>query len=166
VSSHDVDDLCQAGTLGLMDAARRFDPSRGIKFRTFAQMRIIGAAIDYLRTLYGRARQKIRPVLATDLPHEEDESPMDLVAGDAATVDRQLAAVRRAVLDELRRQFPIRTAQMALCHVFDRRTLEDVGKDWEITESRLSQLMRPIRERVRDIIEREVAKVAAEVRSQ
>ena len=47
--SIDLSDLVQDGVLGLIDAAHRFDESRGIKFETFAERRIRGAMIDALR---------------------------------------------------------------------------------------------------------------------
>lgn len=45
------EDLIQEGFLGLMDAAEKFDPSRGILFRTYAEDRIRGAIIDSMRNL-------------------------------------------------------------------------------------------------------------------
>src|ERR1700755_1435771 len=48
-NSIEVGDLIQDGVIGLMDAAHRFDASRGIKFKTFAERRIRGAMIDALR---------------------------------------------------------------------------------------------------------------------
>ena len=47
--SIDISDLVQDGVIGLIDAANRFDDSRGIKFETFAERRIRGAMIDALR---------------------------------------------------------------------------------------------------------------------
>ena len=47
--SIDISDLVQDGVIGLIDAAHRFDDSRGIKFETFAERRIRGAMIDALR---------------------------------------------------------------------------------------------------------------------
>src|SRR4051812_39097625 len=47
--SIDIGDLIQNGVIGLIDAANRFDESRGIKFETFAERRIRGAMIDALR---------------------------------------------------------------------------------------------------------------------
>lgn len=47
--SIDLGDLVQDGVIGLIDAAQRFDGSRGIKFETFAERRIRGAMIDALR---------------------------------------------------------------------------------------------------------------------
>ena len=48
-NSIDIGDLVQDGMLGLIDAARRFDAARGIKFETFAERRVRGAMIDALR---------------------------------------------------------------------------------------------------------------------
>jgi RNA polymerase sigma factor for flagellar operon FliA len=47
--SIDMGDLVQDGVLGLIDAAKRFDEGRGIKFETFAERRVRGAIIDALR---------------------------------------------------------------------------------------------------------------------
>src|SRR5258708_39767383 len=48
-NSIDIGDLVQDGVLGLIDAARRFDEERGIKFETFAERRGPCAMIPALR---------------------------------------------------------------------------------------------------------------------
>lgn len=59
--SIEVGDLVQDGVLGLIDAAQRFDESRGIKFETFAERRIRGAMIDALRKdAWPRGMRRIR----------------------------------------------------------------------------------------------------------
>jgi len=45
----DRDDLIAAGMLGLTQAARTYDASRGVTFQTFARVRIRGAVLDELR---------------------------------------------------------------------------------------------------------------------
>lgn len=45
----DVENLEAAGILGLVEAANRFSPERGIDFKTFAYQRIRGAVFDELR---------------------------------------------------------------------------------------------------------------------
>jgi RNA polymerase sigma factor for flagellar operon FliA len=45
------EDLMSAGVLGLIDAVDRFEPDRGIMFKTYAEFRIKGAMIDELRSL-------------------------------------------------------------------------------------------------------------------
>jgi len=53
-TSLDVDDLAGWGCLGLLEAAERYCPDRGVRFRSFAHARIRGAMIDAIRTNYGR----------------------------------------------------------------------------------------------------------------
>lgn len=44
-----VDDLIQSGMIGLLEAARNFDGSKGASFETFAGIRIRGAMLDEIR---------------------------------------------------------------------------------------------------------------------
>jgi RNA polymerase sigma factor for flagellar operon FliA len=46
----DRDDLARAGALGLVEAARRYDGSRGVPFDRFAAQRIRGAILDAVRS--------------------------------------------------------------------------------------------------------------------
>jgi len=46
----DLDDLLSYGREGLWDAARRFDDSRGVPFRGYANFRVRGAIIDGVRS--------------------------------------------------------------------------------------------------------------------
>lgn len=64
-SSVELDDLIQAGTVGLLDALNRYDPQAGASFATFASQRIRGAMIDELRSrdwLPRSVRRKARSV--------------------------------------------------------------------------------------------------------
>ncbi|MFA5536026.1 MAG: FliA/WhiG family RNA polymerase sigma factor [Bacillota bacterium] len=45
----DGEDLISYGVFGLMDAVDKFDPSRGVKFETYASQRIRGAILDAIR---------------------------------------------------------------------------------------------------------------------
>ncbi len=45
----DIDNLISAGTLGLVKAARNFNPARDAEFKTYAYIRIRGAVLDELR---------------------------------------------------------------------------------------------------------------------
>ena len=65
----DEADLYQWGLLGLIGAIDRFDPSRSVRFETFAMSRVRGAIIDELRALdwvprsvRSRARQLERAI--------------------------------------------------------------------------------------------------------
>lgn len=48
-SSVEVDDIIQAGMMGLLEAANRYDELRGAQFETYAAQRIRGAMLDELR---------------------------------------------------------------------------------------------------------------------
>ncbi|EKE80822.1 RNA polymerase sigma factor FliA [Idiomarina xiamenensis] len=48
-ASVQVDDLIQAGMIGLLEAARNFDGGKGASFETFAGIRIRGAMLDEIR---------------------------------------------------------------------------------------------------------------------
>jgi len=45
----ELGDLIHDGVVGLLESRRRFDPSRGVDFRTYAAYRIRGAILDGLR---------------------------------------------------------------------------------------------------------------------
>jgi RNA polymerase sigma factor FliA len=45
----DFEDLLVVGMMGLMDAARRYNPQRDVLFKTYAEFRIRGEIIDELR---------------------------------------------------------------------------------------------------------------------
>jgi RNA polymerase sigma factor for flagellar operon FliA len=49
--AHLADELWSVGALGLLEAARRFEPARGVRFETFAEHRIRGAMLDELRKM-------------------------------------------------------------------------------------------------------------------
>lgn len=47
----DLDDLVSAGVVGLIDAFSKFDHTKKVQFKSYAQFRIRGAILDSLRTL-------------------------------------------------------------------------------------------------------------------
>ena len=78
------EDLVSAGTIGLVKAARDFDPSRDVEFKTYAYIRIRGAILDELRgwsfipagakKQFDRAQQLARQIIRqTGQPPSDDE---------------------------------------------------------------------------------------------
>jgi len=95
-------DLVSAGMLGLAQAARSFDPSRGIAFDRFAATRIRGALLDELRgrdwasrSVRARARsmQKATEELTTQLGRQPSTEEL------AAALKVEPAVVRKLVED-------------------------------------------------------------------
>jgi len=50
------DEICSAGYDGLIEAVEGYNPERKAKFETFCQQRIIGAVMDWLRSLDPQSR--------------------------------------------------------------------------------------------------------------
>lgn len=65
-ASIELDDLIQAGTVGLLEALGRFDAAQGASFATFASQRIRGAMVDELRTQDWMPRSVRRAARAMD----------------------------------------------------------------------------------------------------
>jgi RNA polymerase sigma factor for flagellar operon FliA len=93
-ASVQIDDIIQAGLIGLMDAAQRFEESQGFKFETFASQRIRGAMLDELRQndwLPRSVRKSLRQI-------ETAISKLEQRLGRAPT-ERELAAELGVSLD-------------------------------------------------------------------
>jgi RNA polymerase sigma factor for flagellar operon FliA len=60
----ELDDLISYGREGLLDAARRFDPERGVPFRAYASYRVRGAIIDGMRASGGLPRRAFERLVA------------------------------------------------------------------------------------------------------
>jgi len=54
-----LEDLVHSGVLGLLEATQKYDSTKNVQFKTFAQFRIRGAILDSLRTL-DRASRRLR----------------------------------------------------------------------------------------------------------
>lgn len=61
------EDLLSYGTIGLIQAVDRFDPSQGVKFETYAIRRIRGSILDSIRSLHPLSRDANRR--ARDIEH-------------------------------------------------------------------------------------------------
>jgi RNA polymerase sigma factor FliA len=64
----DANDLIGDGVLGLLDAVEKYDPTRDVSFKTYAQYRIRGAILDSLRSqdwISRSARHKSRKLIST-----------------------------------------------------------------------------------------------------
>ena len=66
-----TEDIIGYGTVGLIQAVDRYDPSVGVKFETYAIRRIKGAILDAIRSLQQLSRDASRRT--RDLDHAYDE---------------------------------------------------------------------------------------------
>jgi RNA polymerase sigma factor FliA len=99
--SVELSDLVAYGEVGLVEAAERFDPRRGVSFPTFAHYRIKGAIHDGLREMgyYSRsASVRVRWVShANDYLQAAADDEQAAPATASASVDDEIAAAENLI---------------------------------------------------------------------
>jgi len=82
-----VDDLIQAGMIGLIEASRNYDPSQGASFDTYAGIRIRGAIVDEIRkndwaprSVYKKSRAISAAVRKIENEHGRDARDYEIAA--------------------------------------------------------------------------------------
>jgi RNA polymerase sigma factor for flagellar operon FliA len=117
------EDLVHDGICGLIDAADRYDPARGVPFAVFAKHRIRGAILDGLRRLDPasrdmRAKAKRLGAAARDLANRLGRAPTTAeVAGESGISMRQFTRLCASIAASATALSPggdLRTA----CHDF------------------------------------------------
>ena len=101
-ASVEVDDLIQAGMLGLLEAAANYSEGRGASFETYAGIRIRGAMLDGLRKLDWAPRSVHRKARAVAKAIREIESEIGREARDVEVAERmgmKLSEYHRIVED-------------------------------------------------------------------
>jgi RNA polymerase sigma factor for flagellar operon FliA len=126
-ASVDLDDLIQAGMLGLLDAASRYQDDQGAKFETYASQRIRGAMLDELRAndwVSRGLRQSSRGV-ARAIQSQEQKRGRHPTEGEIAEELQLPLAAYQSLLQE------IQGCQLVYYEDFDRGSQENTFIDQE-----------------------------------
>jgi RNA polymerase sigma factor for flagellar operon FliA len=101
----ELDELIQVGMIGLLEAARAFDPTKGIEFGGFAHSRVRGAILDEVRRLsflprsavaFNKAHSKATDILASELGRIPTEAELaEHVGKDLDAFQRERGQARR-----------------------------------------------------------------------
>lgn len=90
----DIDDLMQAGMIGLLEAANNFDASKGASFPTYAGIRIRGAMLDEVRKLnwtprsvYQKHRQVSDMIRSIEAQHGRPAKGHEVASGLGISLD-------------------------------------------------------------------------------
>ncbi len=146
--SVELNDLINTGVIGLIEAFNNFDPSRGVKFETFAVPRIRGAILDELRALdwvprstrakarnIDRALMKLENELGRGPSEKELAKRMEISISDLFSAKKDVSVTSLLSLDELicreddNRQVP-------RIETIENTTTVDVLRDMEKVELR------------------------------
>ena len=97
----ELDELLSAGTIGVLEACQRFDPTRGVRFGTFCRWRALGAMYDDQQKddwATGAIRLKAQRLKAAreELRAALGRRPSDDELADALSIGRaEVAEIRR-----------------------------------------------------------------------
>lgn len=107
----DFEDLVGHGMVGLVQAARRYDGTRGVTFATFAFYRIRGAMLDAARVLGRFTRREVAayragaPAVDVEAPTPSvDSLPAGAPGADDLSAERDRRRLLRAAVARLPRQ--------------------------------------------------------------
>ena len=113
-ASVQVDDLIQAGMIGLLEAAKKYDAGKGASFETYAGIRIRGAMLDELRrhdwlprSVQGKLRQVSEAITVVEQTQGQvatDEAiarQLELPVDEYRELAAELACARMTTLEEL-----------------------------------------------------------------
>lgn len=142
----DADDLTNVAMMAAMRALERFEPSRGIKFLSYAAYRMDNALKDHLRECdwvprleRERAAAGLLPepakMVSIDSPPRGESSPH---VHEATMPDAAITA-RDTVRDMLRQLDRNKRTIVQLYHL-EELTMREIGKVLGVSESRISQL--------------------------
>ena len=90
-----LDDLISCGIIGLIDAINKFDVSKNVQFKTYAEFRVKGAMLDELRALDWVPRSVRRKTTDLEKAYADIEKQM----GRPAT-DEEVAKTMSLALDD------------------------------------------------------------------
>ena len=153
----DLDDLIAFGFGGLLEARRRFDPGRGVRFQTFAYHRVRGAMLDGVRKmsqLPRRAHERLEAAAETTptaAPTALDKAFTRMSSLTTATVmqgrygdESPEAALLKSesvarLLEALPRLSP-RQRLLVRGFYFEGRTIDQMAREMGISKSWASRL--------------------------
>lgn len=93
----EFEDLISYGIIGLIDAIEKFDPSKGIKFETYATLRIKGSIIDALRKISWIPKSAFSKLSSLNQARDNLEAALN-----REPTDKELADEMKISLEELR----------------------------------------------------------------
>ncbi|MBF0274822.1 MAG: FliA/WhiG family RNA polymerase sigma factor [Nitrospinae bacterium] len=109
-----LDELISAGTMGLIDAIDKFDESKDVQFKTYAEFRIRGAILDELRaldwvprtvrqkaTLVSKTYAKLERELNRPVEDEEMAEELDITVDEFYKMLRDAAGISIVNFEDL-----------------------------------------------------------------
>ncbi|MDE3196150.1 MAG: sigma-70 family RNA polymerase sigma factor, partial [Acidobacteriota bacterium] len=134
----DMADLVQAGNVGLLQAARSFEPSKGTPLAGYAKFRIRGEMLDAVRK--NAENTKHFPAPAGDVESREgvDEHPNP--AGDRSPQAALLRRERNSLIHAELNRLPRKYRTVIRLRYLEGLTHREIGEALKVNESRACQI--------------------------
>jgi RNA polymerase sigma factor for flagellar operon FliA len=150
----DRDELVRAGALGLVEAARRFDDTKGVPFQRFAAQRIRGAIIDAVRAADWAPRSVRSLARKLDLVEQRLATRLGRVPSLSEMADElgmSVAEVNR-LQDRLFRSVVLAFDHLVADATDEELTLVDVLADQSVVEPSAELEQRELHSYLRDAV--------------
>ncbi len=160
-------DLVSYGVFGLLDAIEKYDPSRGIKFETYAIARIKGAIIDELRaddwvprSVRFKAREIEKAYMALEgelrrVPTDEEVArKLGVSVEEYLNLLSKMSLISLVALDELWTVSGDRPDKISLADIVEDVKVKDPSKTFEIEEMKdiIAEAINRLPERERIVV--------------
>jgi|GEM_PF-6016923 len=141
--SVEFDDLTQAGYMGLINAAQRFDAAKGT-FRLLATYRVHGAIVDYLRSLDTVSKNQRRQITDGEaegfVEFSHDEHTCEMQSTQESPEEAMMALEFAQQLRSLTEGLTGRQRTIIQEYYYAGRTMRDIGSDLGCGEPRVCQI--------------------------
>jgi RNA polymerase sigma factor FliA len=97
----ELEDLVSFGREGLLDAARRYDASRGVPFRAYAQFRVRGAAYDGVRRMSALPRSLYQKLASLEAQWLTSEGEAPYAFAEETAFAQNVAQANEVLADHL-----------------------------------------------------------------
>lgn len=149
VSSFDYDDLVQAGMMGLFNAAKNYDVTKGAKFSTYASYYIIGAIKDELSKHSLLKASKYYEKLNNTNIKSSDQAD-NIVASEYCQVvlKEDLNDVEGNYLNLDAFGFTQFEKQLLKLRLENRYSQVEIAKELSISQSKVSRMLKEMRDKI------------------
>jgi len=153
------EDLISAGIIGLIDAIKKYDPSKNIEFKTYAYYRIKGAILDELRAMDWMPRSmrkkaktiedtyhKLEKKLGRQANDEEVASELGIECDEFYKLLEECKNMVILTAEEIENYIAedwtlhLLEIKEILALAYDQLTMKEIGYVLGLTESRISQI--------------------------
>lgn len=149
VNAFDYDDLVQAGMMGLFNAAKKYDVTKGTKFSTYATYYIIGAIKDELaKSRLLKTSKYYQKIKNKDI--ESNDKTDKIVASEyyEVTLKEDLNDVEGNYLNLDAFDFTLMEKKMLKLRLENRLSQVEIASELNISQSKVSRILKQMRKKI------------------